>query len=95
MLQYNLRLFRGLLQDLSYLANAAITFYDHNFNSTSAHSVNVEEKTFCAKVKECARENCMHSDTCAFTRLKNKETAFYYTCHFGMIEMAFHLKLGK
>lgn len=90
MIQYNLNLFRSLLQDLSVLTNAAVTFYENDFTSSSAHSVTPQTR-ICSLIKSCDQEKCRLSDQCAFNMLRDNENAIYYTCHFGFVEMAFRL----
>ena len=79
-----------MLQDLSNLINVAVTYFDSDFNSTSAHSTSASTR-ICSLIKTCRMGNCSLSDQNAFNLLQNTEKAIYYTCHFGFMEMAFHL----
>lgn len=95
MVTFNLNLFRKLLQDLSQLTNTVITFYDAAFNSTSAHSEMVSAKAVCALVKKRNAGCCARSDRASFERLNAGNDAFYYACHFGLIEMAFRVRFHE
>lgn len=90
MIEYDLKFFRRLLQDLSVLTNTAVTFYNNDFSSTSAHSVTPQTR-ICSLIKSCDFDKCRQSDQCAFNKLLGNEKSLYYTCHFGFIEMAFRL----
>lgn len=94
MIRYNLNLFRTLLQDLSNLTNTVITFFDENFNSGSAHSSVPSVKKLCDAVKCHHTQECSLSDKQAFDRLNSQNGSFYYTCHFGLIEMAFRISFN-
>ena len=91
MVKFNLNLFKKLLQDVGQLANTVITFYDADFNSTSAHSEMVSAKEVCRLVKKHNGGGCSVSDRQSFERLNQGNDAFYYYCHFGLIEMAFRV----
>ena len=95
MINFNLNLFRKLLQDVSQLTNTVITFYDAAFNSTSAHSEMVSAKAVCSLVKKRNAGACALSDRTAFERLNAGNDAFYYACHFGLIEMAFRVRFNE
>lgn len=95
MIKFNLNLFRKLLQDLSQLTNTVITFYDTDFNSTSAHSEMWSAKAICSLVKRCNAGGCSLSDRESFERLNAGNDAFYYACHFGLIEMAFRVRFNE
>lgn len=95
MVKFNLSLFRKLLQDLSQLTNTVYTFYDTDFNATSAHSELVSAKAVCALVKNQNAGGCALSDRGSFERLNAGNDAFYYACHFGLIEMAFRVHFNE
>lgn len=96
MIQYNLNLLTHLFDDFSYLIKATVSYYDQNFQPTSAHS-KWSEKHICELVKGSwgQTHNCTCTDEATLQRLKNGENAFYYTCHFGLIEMAFRFSVEK
>ncbi len=95
MINFNVSLFKKLLQDLSQLINTAITFYDTDFNSTSAHSEMRKTKVVCDLVKRCFSGRCALSDRKSFEQLNAGNDAFYYTCHFGLYEMAFRVRFNN
>lgn len=79
-----------MLQDLGNLINVAITYFDPDYNSTSAYSISANTR-ICSLIKSCRRGECDLSNQNAFNQLQNKENAIYYSCHFGFMEMAFRL----
>ena len=96
MIQYNLDLLRNLFNDFNYLINAPISFYDDNFNATSVHS-QWTANHLCEIIKDewKMRHRCSVSDEKVFQRFRNGENAFFYSCHFGLIEIAFRFTANK
>ena len=91
MIKYNFEFFKELLQNIGTLANATVTFYDQAFISTSVYHLS-SKHYLCSEIKVFNTPSCQTSDYCAFKRAKEmEEPAFYYSCHFGLIEMCFRL----
>lgn len=96
MIQYNLNLLRNLFEDLHYLIKTTVSFFDDNFLATSVHSKR-RVNHLCVLVKDewNCRHNCAVSDERCFQRFRDGENSFYYSCHFGFIEMAFRFAVNN
>lgn len=94
MVIYNAHLFYQLLQHLSTLASTNVTFYDENFTSTDiCPPYNANQ--FCSCLKKTLQNHCISSDTHALMRAKEENDCFFYSCHFGLIEVALKLHLNN
>lgn len=93
MIKYNFEFFKELLQNIGTLAKATVTFYNQSFTSTNVYHLSTKH-FLCSEVKVFSRPACLSCDYKAFERAKDieeDEGAFYYSCHFGLIEMCFRL----
>lgn len=94
MIYYDLDLFKELLSHLGNLTDTSVCFYDRSFNSTDAHTQNVP--TFCSGIKQKLQSHCVQTDTTTLKRAEIcAENSFYYTCHFGLTEIAQKLLINN
>jgi len=86
----NDKLFKELLEKMSFLLDAPVSFYNSDFsynNIWAGHS-----RELCTQINRFCKGNCTECDKKALNRAKT-EISFYYHCHFGLIEMIFKTTL--
>lgn len=87
MVEYNFKVLSSLLSSFSLLIKANVSIFDENGVSSNARNLNVVP--FCRLIKEDVRSDCAITDKKAIETMRKQEKAFYYSCHFGLMEMIF------
>ena len=94
MIHYNKTILSNLLTSLAVFTRSNITVYEVDGEvDTEIHSST--SMGLCTGVKEFIRENCLASDRKASEEAKSRSEAFYYYCHFGMIEIIMKYAINK
>ena len=96
MLHYDLELFYKLLNSLSILANANMTFFSPDrktLPSMASPLPYLTQRSFCSHIRTNKEldELCKTSDINAFNSFKGSESFFVYKCHCGLIEIALRI----
>lgn len=92
MIHYDQTVLTHLLTSLSIFIESNITVYEADGHEGGAKGV--ADVRFCHFINENYQKRCAYSDRCALERLR-KNDAFYYHCHFGLIEMLMKFPLCK
>lgn len=94
MIHYNKTVLSNLLTSLAVFTRSNITIYEPDGEvDTEIHSST--SMGLCTGVKEFIRDRCLSSDAKASEEAKNRSEAFYYYCHFGMIEIIMKYAISK
>lgn len=93
MIHYDQTVLTHLLTSLSIFIESNITVYEANGHEGGAKGV--ADIRLCHFINENYQKRCANSDRCALERLRKENDAFYYHCHFGLIEMLMKFPLCK
>lgn len=96
MLHYDLELFYKLLNSLSILSNANMTFFSPDRKTLPAMTYSLPylpQRSFCSCIRKTKEldEFCKISDINAFNSFENSNFFFVYKCHCGLIEIALRI----
>ena len=91
MVTYDVALFKNLLYRLHTLIQTSITFFDENFEGTVACTSPMNP--LCRLIKDHEAFRCAETDKTELAYCKCSNCPdHYYSCHFGMKEMAFKME---
>ncbi len=94
MVLFNEPLFKKLLNNLSTIIDAKISFYDEDYQDTIAEPEC--SSPFCSLIKPNLYNMCVNTDTIQCKRAATcKEQCFSYTCHFGLTEILIRFQINS
>lgn len=93
MITYNKAVLSELLTSLSVFTHSNVSLIEDSGENTKTNSLTSVD--LCLGVKECIRDRCIASDNAALKKISQQSEAFYYYCHFGMIEIILKFSISK
>ncbi|MBQ4269578.1 MAG: PocR ligand-binding domain-containing protein [Clostridia bacterium] len=92
MIRYDLKTMKQICESLGAIANTSASFYDEKL-TPQVHSERYN-RTLCDAIRTNGLATCLKTDSAMLEQAKDKDEAFYYFCHFGLVELTYRVTIA-